>query len=118
MDQEVFDWIKTKLGADKTGPAEEFDLSELTPQDWETIVSGCNDGRDWCNLLKLKPEFAGRCPWDKLCADGWSYLLRFRPQFADKCDWEKLKDLDSELWDELLDAQPQFADKRPPAQIV
>ena len=75
MDQAVFDWINAKLGVGKFGSAEDFELSKLTPQDWETIVSRCSHGYNWCDLLKLKPEFADRCPWDKLNGNDWRYLL-------------------------------------------
>ena len=106
MNKMVFDWIKTKLNLDMA--AEDFDRSKLTPQDWEIIISRCDYGRDWCQLLDLKPEFADRCPWDTLSGSDWECLLSKKPKFADKCIWEKL---DGRNWCELLLKRPKFADK-------
>ena len=36
----------------------------------------------------------------------WVELLSGQPQFADKCPWEKMKESD---WDALLAKQPQLA---------
>ena len=60
MDEAVFDWIKMKPGVDKPASAEEFDLSKLTPHDWELLASRCGTGYDWSELLQLKPEFADK----------------------------------------------------------
>ena len=108
MDKEVFDWINAKLNLDMA--AEDFALSKLTPEDWETIASRCNYGRDWCKLLDLKPEFADRCPWDALSGSDWEWLLSKKPQFADRCNWKKLDGYD---WSCLLLKQPQFAKNCP-----
>ena len=75
MSKEVFDWINAKLEMDKIGPAEDFDLSKLTPQDWKKIVSRCDSIYDWDELLRLKPEFADRCPREEFSGEDWSYLL-------------------------------------------
>ena len=73
---EVLSWIRLKLLLPPS--AKDFDLAELTPQDWETIVSRCYDGWEWRNLLQLKPEFADKCPWNKLEYGDWVYLLSGR----------------------------------------
>jgi hypothetical protein len=65
-------------------------------------------------LLRDQPQFADRCPWDKVKehADGddWAWLLRKQPQFADRCPWERLTGND---WATLLSEQPRFADRCP-----
>ena len=68
------------------------------------------DGKKWSNLVAARPEFADRCPWEKLDGQNWELLLSWQPQFADKCDWSKLDSFD---WNRLLEAQPQFADRKP-----
>ena len=68
------------------------------------------NGRNWADLLAKQPQFADKCPWVKLDGGNWANLLREQPQFADKCPWEKL---DGRNWANLLREQPQFADKCP-----
>ena len=65
-------------------------------------------GKKWSNLVAARPEFADRCPWEKLDGGNWSLILRYRPQFADKCPWNQLNGFN---WSELLALQPHFADK-------
>ncbi len=81
-DKEISNWIKKKLAL--TRSAKDFAPAELTPQDWETIVSRCSHGHDWNNLLCLKPEYADKCPWENLSGCDWRELLGDQPQFADK----------------------------------
>ena len=66
------------------------------------------DGKKWSNLVAAKPEFADKCPWEKLDGQNWELLLSWQPQFADRCPWEKFDGLD---WARVLSWQPQFADK-------
>lgn len=68
------------------------------------------DGSFWSALLRGQPQFADRCPWDKLDGNHWCFLLRDQPQFADKFPLKKLKAdyLDLRA---LLEKQPQFAGK-------
>ena len=39
-------------------------------------------------LLCKQPQFADRCPWDKLDRCAWARLLAAQPQFADKCPFQ------------------------------
>ena len=81
-DEEITRWMQSKLSL--TRSMKDFDPAELTPQDWETIVSRCSNGWDWSGLLQKQPQFADKCPWDKLSGEDWMDLLRGQPQFADK----------------------------------
>ena len=81
-DKEISNWIKKKPAL--TRSAKDFAPAELTPQDWETVVSRCSDYGDWSKLLQLKPEYADKCPWEKLDGTEWRWLLEKQPQFADK----------------------------------
>lgn len=63
-------------------------------------------GEDWAELLSNQPQFADKCPWEKLEGFDWAELLSAQPQFADQCPQEKLDDL---AWTILLHDQPQFA---------
>ena len=71
-------------------------------------------GRDWAMLLCEQPQFADRCAWDKLEGYDWALLLEDQPQFADRCSWDKL---DKCAWRRLLSAQPQFAEKCPLPEV-
>lgn len=46
MYEDVFAWINAKLGAYELRQEEKPAISERTPEDWETIVSHCDDGSD------------------------------------------------------------------------
>ncbi len=59
----------------------------------------------WSNLLKVRPEFADRCPWKMLAGSGWNELLIGRPEFYEHCRWDLLKPAD---WDTLIREQPGF----------
>ena len=74
---------------------------------WNKLQTCCDD---WSYVLSNHPQFADKCPWDKLAGRNFSYLLSNQPQFADRCPWEKLYGGD---WAVLLGAQPQFADRCP-----
>ena len=43
------------------------------------------NGNDWVRLLKVFPQFAPYCNWEKLSRKNWIDLLEARPEFADKC---------------------------------
>ena len=43
------------------------------------------NGDDWVRLLKVFPQFAPYCNWEKLSRKNWIDLLEARPEFADKC---------------------------------
>ena len=43
------------------------------------------NGDDWVRLLKVFPQFAQYCNWEKLSRKNWIDLLEARPEFADKC---------------------------------
>lgn len=65
-------------------------------------------GGDWCDVLRVRPDFAGKCDWWKLDGKDWRKLFGERPEFADRCDWSKL---DGSDWHWLLQAQQRFADR-------
>ena len=40
------------------------------------------DGDDWVRLLKVFPQFAQYCNWEKLSRKNWIDLVEARPEFA------------------------------------
>ena len=65
-------------------------------------------GWQWCQLVDVKPQFAGRCRWEKLDGFEWGFLLRAHPQFADFCNWEKM-DGQNLAW--VFEKHPQLAER-------
>jgi len=63
-------------------------------------------GGDWMMLVRDQPQFAERCPWERLSGSDWMFLIRDSPQFADRCLWEKLS---GEHVTGILVYQPQLA---------
>lgn len=61
----------------------------------DSLPDDCDglDGNDWAELLKMHPEFADRCAWEKLDEDDWIELLSEQPQFVGKYPWYKLTDV-------------------------
>ena len=74
------------------------------------FFQNCYETRFCVELLCGQPQFAERCPWEKLKGRDWARLLCEQPQFADRCPWEKLGRRD---WARLLEKHPQFAEKCP-----
>ena len=60
----------------------------------DSLPDDCDglDGNDWAGFLKMHPEFADRCAWEKLDEDDWIELLSEQPQFIGKYPWYKLID--------------------------
>jgi len=79
---------------------EKFFFELLSPAAWVTLLS----------FDPLQPILVEMCPWDNLNGWNWADLLKKRPQFAGKCDWDKLSGLD---WAELVSEQVHFKDRCP-----
>ena len=61
------------------------------------------DGDDWVRLLKVFPQFAQYCNWEKLSRKNWIDLLEARPEFADKCgDLQLIYDVFTEAQNKLI----------------
>lgn len=62
-------------------------LSETDPDDvWKDFCDFSRfDNDDWVNLLTWWPEYADRCPFEKLGPADIEVLLREQPQLAEKC---------------------------------
>ena len=74
-----------------------FSWGELTTDgSWHSFEECMGAQEDKLLILPTEPSF-------------WVELLSGQPQFADKCPWEKLKDSD---WEALLAKQPQLAKYR------
>ena len=72
---------------------------ELTYPDW---------GRFFARLLQKLDAYPSVLEFKE--PSFWVELLSEQPQFADKCPWDKLKD---RHWARLLCSQPQFEKYKP-----
>ena len=103
-------WVKYKLLFDLPEALPGLTLETMTQQQWELLADRCYMGLDWCRLLQLRPDFADRCPWEKLDGNNWCVLLRDQPQFGVHFPSKKLRANYLDLR-ALLEKQPQFAGK-------
>ena len=61
------------------------------------------NGDDWVRLLKVFPQFAQYCNWEKLSRKNWIDLVEARPEFADKCgDIQLIYDIFTEAQNKLI----------------
>jgi hypothetical protein len=69
----------------------------------------------WCNLLRLRPEFANKCSsvdgWNSLEGDEWAVLLSHQLQFVDKCvEYDGWRKFNGTSWKTLLLKRPRLSD--------
>ena len=66
-------WVKWTLMFDKPELVKVLELSQMTEQDWELLSERCYSAYQWHILLQLRPQFADRCPWEKLNGRDWEH---------------------------------------------
>ena len=59
-------WVKYKPMFDLSEELPDLSLETMTLQQWELLADRCYTGGDWCRLLQIRPDFADRCPWEKM----------------------------------------------------
>lgn len=50
----------------------------------------CDESSFWASFLAGQPQFAEKCPWDKLKGRDRAMLLCEQPQFAEKCPFQEV----------------------------
>ncbi len=111
---EVDDWaeIVARLYCYRASRYEYEDITNFLKMcPWEMCPWERFSGRNWVRLLDA--GLSDKCQWDKLQGEDWIHLLTNHPQYAERCPWEKLKDTGGQGWAYLLERCPQFADKCP-----
>ena len=82
MEYSGVDWVKAHFPTGKFRADREFDLSDLSNEDWEDLADQCVSAHDWSELLQLRPQFADRCDWEKLDGGNCGWEMRDDPTLA------------------------------------